>query len=210
LAIVCLAHFTADYFFPASNADWRNFSVVSLLRGVQRYLLSPELFLRLPVSWFLTFGSFWIGCFYLFRLQIGNHIRPDFKSGRAAFHLPIINYQLSIIFLILSIFAGGDTSRILMTGAPFVMTFLLFQLNQMPVWVGYFVAATSLPLMRLTQLEPDLGLHPAQAHDWCVECWSLSESGAYWAYMLVLSLVFWFLISKNLTLQNLKSEINEK
>jgi hypothetical protein len=80
----------------------------------------------------------------------------------------------------------------------------------MPVWVGYFVAATSLPLMRLTQLEPDLGLHPAQAHDWCVECWSLSESGAYWAYMLVLSLVFWFLISKNLTLQNLKSEINEK
>lgn len=187
ISFTIMAHFAADYFYAASNPDWRNFSVVSVLRGLQRYLLSPALFLRLPVSWFLTFGSFGIGCFYLFRLQIGNHVRPNFKSGRAdtipTSNIPHHTFYITVIFFILSIFAGGDTSRILMTGAPFVMTFLLIQLNQMPAWVGYFAAFSSLPLMRLTQLEPDLGLYPAQAHNWCVECWTFSESWPYWAYM---------------------------
>jgi hypothetical protein len=209
LALSCLTHFIADYTFPASNPDWRNFSVVSLLRGVQRYFFSPELFLRLPVSWFLTFGSFGVGCFYLFRLQIGNHFRPDFKSGRADkvfsrnISTPYILHHISYItalFFILSIFAGGDTSRILMTGTPFVMTFLLLQINKMSVWVGYFVAIASLPLMRLAELEPDLGLYPAQRQDWCVECWPLAESWPYLVYMPAVGLVFWFLISKNLNL----------
>ncbi len=208
LSFTIIAHFVADYFYAASNPDWRNFSVVSVLRGVQRYVLSPNLFLRLPVSWFLTFGSFGIGCFYLFRLQIGNHVRPNFKSGRAdtipTSNIPHHTFYITVIFFILSIFAGGDTSRILMTGAPFVMTFLLIQLNQMPAWVGYFAAFSSLPLMRLTQLEPDLGLYPAQAHNWCVECWTFSESWPYWAYMLVVGLVFWFLMPKNLNLHDSK------
>jgi hypothetical protein len=198
LAIACVTHLVADYFYGASNPDWRNFSVVSVLRGLQRYLLSPALFLHLPVSWFLAFGGFLIVGFLIggFLLVLNKKKTISSVSHHTCY--------ITVVFFILSIFAGGDTSRILMTGAPFVMTFLLIELNQMPAWVGYFVALSSLPLMRMTELEPDLGLYPAQAHNWCVECWSLAESWPYWAYMLAIGLVFWFLMPKILNLHDSK------
>ncbi len=199
-AFAIMVHFAADYFYAASNPNWRNFSVVSVLRGVQRYVLSPELFLRLPVSWFLAFGGFQLS-FFSYQLSFKNKKKHNP-------HLTTHISHLTSIFFVLSIFAGGDTSRILMTGAPFVMTFLLLKLNQMPDWVGYFAAATSLPLMRLTTLEPDLGLYPGQAHDWCVERWPLAESWPYLAYVLVVGVVFWFLVSKNLNLRTAKQEQN--
>ena len=96
---------------------------------------------------------------------------------------------MTLTWLILSIVGGGDTTRILVNGLPFVLTFLLMGLNQKPRWVAYFWGVASLPFMRLFELEPDLGLFPEQAHRWCVECWPLAESWPYLAYFAVVLMV---------------------
>ena len=77
---------------------------------------------------------------------------------------------------------------------PFVLTFLLLRLNQKSNWVSWYILFTSLPLMRLTELEPDLGLYPQATQRWCVECWTLGESWGYWMYAIaVLAGYYYFL-----------------
>jgi hypothetical protein len=73
---------------------------------------------------------------------------------------------------------------------------LLWRLNQQPVWVGGYVFLTSLPLMRLPELEPDLGLYPNESLRWCVECWTLSESWGYWVYAGVVLAGYYYLLRR--------------
>ncbi len=196
------AYFLIAHFFPASNPDWRNNPIVSVLRGVRRYFLEPSLFFRLPISWLLTFGGFWLGavmnnekCSVKNNLSLITHSSTTPKKHRIVAPSMLIitynSYLISIFFILLSVFAGGDTSRILMTAAPFIMTYLLINLNTKPAWIGYFAFVVSLPLMRLFRLEPDLGLYPTLSVEWCVECWSLSNSWPYWCYLLGIVILFY-------------------
>jgi hypothetical protein len=179
------AYYWISYFFPAATSDWRNNPLISFFRGMKRYALQPELFLRIPISWFLAYGTLWLAMFP------SSHF-----SAQSSFPTSIFRLLASQLFLwlFLSIFGGGDTTRILFNGMPFVLTFLLWRLNQQPVWVGGYVFLTSLPLMRLPELEPDLGLYPNESLRWCVECWTLSESWGYWVYAgVVLAGYYYFL-----------------
>lgn len=152
------------FFFPSASSDWRNNSIVSILRGMKRYAEQPELFLKVPVSWFLAFGTFWLALF---------------SSPKPSFLTPHF-----FLWLFLSVFGGGDTTRIVFNGMPFVLTYLLVKLSQQPKWLGWYILITSLPLMRLNALEPDLGLYPNEMLQWCVECWTPAESWGYWAYAI--------------------------
>lgn len=184
--IAVLTHYLTSYFFPASTSDWRNNSLISLFRGVKRYGLQPELFLRLPISWLLAYGTFWLALLSTPKLSF-------FTTHYSQRRLPLLTTHF-LLWLFLSVFGGGDTTRILFNGMPFVLTFLLLKLNQQPRWVGWYILFTSLPLMRLTELEPDLGLYPQATQHWCVECWTLSESWEYWVYAIaVLAGYYYFL-----------------
>lgn len=177
LAVYCIVVF----FFPSVSSDWRNNSIVSVLRGMKRYVGQPELFLRVPVSWFLAFGTFWLALF----------------STPKPLFLPTSRFSLLAphvyLWLFLSVFGGGDTTRILFNGMPFVLTYLLVKLNQQPKWLGWYILMTSLPLMRLNALEPDLGLYPNEMHQWCVECWTLAESWGYWTYVVAVLAGYYYL-----------------
>ena len=162
------SHFWADWAFAAPLPNWRNFAPITVLRGLKRYYESPELLLRLPVSWLLAYGFFWLGL--------------TFKTPKIKTEQTEILAVLALIWLVLSIVGGGDTVRIFVNGLPFVLTYLLISLNQKPPWVGYFVLFASLPLTRLDLLEPDLGLYPQQTQYWCVECWNWVQSWPYWTY----------------------------
>lgn len=175
------AHYLTYCFFPASTSDWRNSSLISLFRGVKRYGLQPELFLRLPISWLLAYGTFW--------LSLLSTPKPSPLTAHSSLLAPYF-----LLWLFLSVFGGGDTTRILFNGMPFVLTFLLLRLNQQPNWVGWYLLITSLPLMRLNELEPDLGLYPQATQRWCVECWTFRESWGYWVYAIaVLAGYYYFL-----------------
>lgn len=180
--VAVVAHFWADWAFAAAQTDWRNNSAITVLRGVKRYAENPELLLRLPVSWLLSPSLLTVGGGILL-------IQP-------ATHGPQLTTQylrlMTITWLILSIVGGGDTTRIFVNGLPLVLTYLLVELNQKPRWVAYFLGITSLPLLRLFELEPDLGLHPEQAPRWCVECWTLAESWPYLAYFGVVLTVYYY------------------
>lgn len=185
--IAVLAHYLVSFFFPASTSDWRNNSLISLSRGVKRYILQPELFLRLPISWLLAYGTLWLA---LLRSSSPSLLPHSHYSQR---RLPLLTPHFCL-WLLLSVFGGGDTTRILFNGMPFVLTFLLLKLNQQPKWVVWYLLFTSLPLMRLNELEPDLGLYPQATQRWCVECWTLRESWEYWVYAIaVLAGYYYFL-----------------
>ena len=180
------AHYLVSYFFPASTSDWRNNSLISLFRGVKRYILQPELFLRLPTSWLLAYGTFWLA---LLSIPKPSPLTSHSSQRR----LPLLASHF-LLWLFLSVFGGGDTTRILFNGMPFVLTFFLLKLNQQPNWAGWYLLITSLPLMRLNELEPDLGLYPQATQRWCVECWTLRESWGYWGYAIaVLAGYYYFL-----------------
>ncbi|RDB04120.1 hypothetical protein [Runella aurantiaca] len=179
IAVYCLVAF----YFPAASTDWRNNSIVSVLRGMKRYAEHPDLFLSVPVSWFLAYGTFWLALLPFRFLKAA-----DDSTSRFSLLIPHF-----FLWLFLSVFGGGDTTRILYNGMPFVLTFLVLRLNQLPIWMGGYVLLTSLPLMRLSQLEPDLGRYPNEMPQWCVECWTLRESWGYWVYAVAVLAGYYYL-----------------
>lgn len=184
--------------FPASTSDWRNNTFISVLRGLKRYASQPELFLRLPISWLLAFGTFWLVVIGEWKTEKGKWGKEKGTRDSELFTqnslLTTRYWELfTLLWLFLSIFGGGDTTRILFNGMPFVLTFLLLKLNQKPDWVVWYILFTSLPLMRLFELEPDLGLYPQATQRWCVECWTFSESWGYWLYFVVVLVGYYYL-----------------
>jgi len=180
LVAVC-GHLWADWAFPAPLPNWRNYAAITVLRGLKRYYDVPHLLLRLPVSWLLAYGFFWLGL----KFKTPN---PKLRTEQAE-----ILAALTLVWFILSTIGGGDTTRIFVNGLPFVLTYLLIGLNQKPLWVGYFVLFASLPLMRLPLLEPDLGVYPQQARYWCVECWNWAQSWSYWVYAAAVLVAYGYL-----------------
>ncbi|WP_162793928.1 hypothetical protein [Runella rosea] len=187
-AVYCLAAF----FFPAASTDWRNNSIVSVLRGMKRYSEHPDLFLRVPVSWFLAYGTFWLALLPFRFLKASANSTSRFSLFTVATVTPHF-----FLWLFLSVFGGGDTTRILYNGMPFVLTFLLLKLNRLPTWTGGYILLTSLPLMRLFKLEPDLGRYPNEMLQWCVECWPIAESWGYWVYAIA-ALAGYYYLSRHL------------
>lgn len=229
--ITLLTYFLTTHYFPASTSDWRNNAFISILRGLKRYISQPELFMRLPISWFLAFGSLWL--VVIGELEVKNKKRKvkDEKyrtqngkrnkdasyvsmtrmkdSSLFTIHFSLFTFHFSLWFF-LSIFGGGDTTRILFNGMPFVLTFLLLKLNQKPDWVAWYILFTSLPLMRLFELEPDLGLYPQTTQRWCVECWTFSESWGYWLYCVAV-LVGYYYLSRRLRVSGRQAnEVNAR
>ncbi|WP_028664221.1 hypothetical protein [Runella zeae] len=179
--------------FPPAHPDWRNSPSISILRGINRYFQSPELFLKLPISWLFAFGGLWLALITPFNTQING--TPFLLFLRLEFWL----------WMVLSIVGGGDTTRILFNGMPFMLTYFLIRLNHQPLWVGGYICLASLPLMRLYTLEPDLGRFPTQMADWCVECWELSRSWGYGAYAIVVLAAYHYLLSRNFSFPRHKS-----
>ncbi|WP_428654202.1 hypothetical protein [Runella sp.] len=176
-----IIYYLTAFFFPSASLDWRNNSFVSILRGMKRYVEQPNLLLRLPVSWLMAFGTFWLA------------LIPSLKlSNKPASHFSLLIPHF-YLWLFLSVFGGGDTTRILFNGMPFILTYLLLKLNQQPKWTGWYILITALPLMRLNTLEPDLGRYPNEMHQWCVECWTLAESWRYWVYALTVLVGYYYL-----------------
>ena len=194
--ITLSTYLIVSHFFPASNPDWRNNPVISLARGVQRYALNPVLFLRLPISWLFTFGGFLLINlrFWNFKKSYTIHSTSYITPHPTSLYIIHFTLYITITWFLLSIFAGGDTSRILMTAFPFIFTFLLLKLNDKPIWIEYFALIISVPFMRLFEFEPDLGKFPQLSHRWCVECWSISESWGYLVYALAVSVIYFYLI----------------
>lgn len=196
--IAVLTHYLVSHFFPASTSDWRNNSFISLFRGAKRYILQPELFLRIPISWLFAYGTLWLAILST----------PKLSFFTTLFSLLITHF---LLWIFLSVFGGGDTTRILFNGMPFVLTFLLLRLNQQPKWIAWYILFTSLPLMRLNELEPDLGVYPQATQRWCVECWTLSESWGYWVYAIaVLAGYYYFLRRFGAILSDKTNHVNAR
>ncbi|SDM02451.1 hypothetical protein [Siphonobacter aquaeclarae] len=169
--------------FPPEAADWRSNSLITPLRVIWYYLQNAALIPRIPVSWFMAYGGFLLAGIVTWRSAFNETPRGNTWIFWGAG-----------LWLVLSLVGGGDTSRIFFNGAPFVLTVWLLGINSVKTpWFSSLLLLLSVPLMRLTQAEPDPAYSSADDRSWCVECWSLTETLPYAAYALVLFafLYFW-------------------
>ncbi|GAB2788045.1 hypothetical protein GCM10027275_36050 [Rhabdobacter roseus] len=194
LALALVARFWAERTFPPFQADWRTSSLVTVLWRARQYLLHPSQLLWVPVGWLLAFGGIGLVGFYEWlraRLLSGTSQTAGDQDAEGTFSLKYLGF-MSMVGLVLGLLGGGDTVRNAMLVSPFVLTYLLHLLQQRPAWAGYLAGVVSLPLMRLTHLEPDLGTFPEQQLAWCTECWRWAESWPYLLFIGVVWVVFFF------------------
>lgn len=173
LGLTVITRIVASHYFPPEVDGWQQNSPVTVLRALWTYARRPQQVLLVPMRWLYTYGPFWVGLLLL---------KP--KKD--------LVFWLGLTGLVLSTVGGGDTSRILMTFFPVIMTLMLRGISATPhpASMAALLFLVSLPMTRFSKLEPDMGLHPEQFHAWCVECWSIPEMLPWVLYIL---LVVWLL-----------------
>jgi hypothetical protein len=182
--IAIVIYLIISYLYPSSVIGWRNIPFVTVFRVAYRYVQNPAIIPTIFTSWLLAYGLF------------VDELRM-IKSR--SLHISHVSF-LTLTWFLLSIFGGGDTSRIAFNGMPIVLTFILLQLNKKPNWAAYFLTAASIPLMRLNRLEPDLGLHKSQTYDWCVECWTWADVWPWWVYVAIILAIYHYFLRRFATI----------
>lgn len=73
------------------------------------------------------------------------------------------------IYLFFGLFAGGDFTRILFLGFPFIMTYLLIALRDEANWLPITMFTISIPILKITQAIPDAGKNWEAFREWFPE-----------------------------------------
>lgn len=168
IGITVLTRLVANQYFPPFEDGWQQNSPVTVLRAIWTYFRRPQQVLLVPMRWLIAYGVFWIGV-------------PLTEPRKD------LVFYLALTGLILSAIGGGDTSRIAITFLPAILTVMLkgVSASASPARMAVLVFLATLPLTRFWELEPDLGRFPQQRYQWCVECWSLAETGLWATYVLL-------------------------
>jgi len=164
------------YFFPPVNEDINSF--IAVLFYVKQILLHPFSLVRWVVAIFTSFGA-------LFLLSLQN-------AKRAYKFSPEFNMLsvLTLVSLALGIIAGGDFTRIVFLGFPFIMTWMLIVLKEKSKLVSGLAIVLSIPMMRLFNTIP---IRPSGSltHEWYMEIASTSTVLIWGLYMIV---CYWILL----------------
>lgn len=131
----------ATHYFPP--ADPGKNSIIVVLFHIRETLLNPFRVVRWLVSVFTAYGP-------LLMLAIWTAIRSrTLLKGDPSLIL------LGITYFFLSIFAGGDFTRIAFLGFPFIMTWILIQLKDVKGFMFKAAFIAGIPLLKLFGSLPD-------------------------------------------------------
>ncbi len=124
------------YFFPPVIEHWQHHGAITILRIFKMILLSPTILIRWFASIVVTFG---------FLLVFKNYSKKIYTK---------LSAWLLGTALLLGLIAGGDHSRLIFTGIPFLLLFFHdFPLTKKE---GMFFTVFSLPFFHLFSTIPDL------------------------------------------------------
>lgn len=139
-----------QFLFPANNDTG---SIYTLLYYTRESFIDPWRIIKWLAAIFISYG-FWI-------------VLPLFlKHKLIDTALKRFLLLLSISSLLLGLLAGEDTGRLVFLGFPFVMTCLLLLFHESQPKVLLLAFILSVPLLRLAEAIPDIGMD--------------LEAGAYW------------------------------
>jgi len=131
----------ANFYFPPIESG--RGAVITILFHIRELIYHPLKLLRWVSAFFVAFGPFLIAT--LFSLS-----KAGYSDNRRNLLL-----LFSIVYALFGIFAGGDMTRIIYLGFPFIMTLIIYELkdiNKKSFWV---LVLLSIPLMFLTKVIPD-------------------------------------------------------
>lgn len=162
--------FVLVYFFPPLEEGRGAF--ISVLFYVKNALIDPIIIVKWIVAMFVAYGSFLL--LGVKKTKHDTDTKPEEK----------LLLTLVVVSLLLGIIAGGDHTRIVFLGFPFVMTWLLIRMNDKPLIVTFLVLLLSLPVMHILQEIPEPA-YATHTHSWFPEYATESTVAIWGVYMII-------------------------
>lgn len=171
LALSIAAKFLVnEYFLPLEAGKS---SVITLLYHAKEAILHPLELVRWMIAAFVAFGPLLIaGSFKAIR-------RPYYDNRRNVLIL------FSLVYLAFGILAGGDMTRIIFLGFPFIMTWLIYEFRELKGPSLWLMILLSLPLTFLIRTIPDPAFEWARWQNWYPEFASMETVGYFGVYFLI-------------------------
>jgi hypothetical protein len=145
IAIALILSYTtkalADYYFPPIDPG-KN-SIIVILFHIKETIINPFRLVRWLVAIFMSYGPL-----LMLALWVGIQSKTIIKGNR---HILF----LSLTYLFLSLFAGGDMVRISFLGFPFIMTWILMKLKDTKGFLFKAAFIAGIPLLKLLGTIPD-------------------------------------------------------
>jgi hypothetical protein len=113
-------------------------------------LIDPFKIVRWASAFVMAFGGFGVAAIFLsiYHSKSREQLIPGSNKTQDLLLL------FSICYLALGMLAGGDMTRILFLGFPFIMSYALMLLKKEKITINITVLVLSLPLMRLHKTIP--------------------------------------------------------
>ncbi|MDJ1473660.1 hypothetical protein [Xanthocytophaga flava] len=196
LVISLILKYVIGQVFPPST---QGNSVITILYFIKQSLIDPFRIIRWLTGVWIAFGGIlWVALWKWGK--DGNWYSIQQAIQQRKYSLPLFTdihtdllFLFSVTYLGLSLLAGGDFTRIVFLGFPFIMTYLFILLKNTNLKILVVILLLSLPLMHLHLFIPDQGLDWEQFAEWYPEFAPSSTVWFMFGYGMLIALSSWIL-----------------
>ena len=175
VALSIITKFSLAHFFPPIEEG--KGAVITLLYHAKEAILHPFEIMRWLVAMFVAFGP----ALFLAGRKYGRSYRYD--------NIRNILLIFTLTYLAFGILAGGDMTRIIYLGFPFIATWIMFELREIKTLSLLILGLFSLPLMMLHQHLPDPAYQMELWQSWYPEFTNTNTVLMYLAYGIIATLI---------------------
>lgn len=165
----------ANFYFPPLESG--RGAIITILYHIREMVYHPFKILRWLAAFFVAFGPFLIAT--LFELR-----KRRYYDNRR--NMIII---FSVLYALFGIFAGGDMTRIIYLGFPFIMTLVITELKEISTKEFWVLTFLSLPLMFLTYSIPNPAFEWESWQAWYPEFASINTVLLFLGYGIICTLI---------------------
>ncbi len=196
LIVSAIAKYVVNYFFPPIESGS---SVITILYFVKQSLLHPFRLVRWITGVWVAFGGLLVLAVQQW-LRQGGFARLKDTIWTRTVSLPFFEdshtdllFLFSLTYLALSLLAGGDFTRIVFLGFPFIMTCCFLVLKTSNQALVFLALMVSIGQMNLGESIPDQGTNWDAFASWYPEFASWPVVLGMLAYGLVIWVSLWIL-----------------
>ena len=173
LGLSIATQFVIDYYFPASREG--KGALITIAYHAKEALLNPFELIRWLAAISMAFGpAIWIAVY-----QYGKTHRYDNKRN--------LLVLFSGLYLVYGILAGGDMTRIVFLGFPFILTWIIYELRDCGSQFRLWLLLLSLPLFMLHAHIPDPAWERELWQSWYPEFMGQRMALIILAYVLLIT-----------------------
>jgi hypothetical protein len=143
----------------------------------------PDRILRYIISFYVVYGVFlWISIGKIFTYRIKSHFEMQL-------------FLLAFTSIGFGILGGGDTTRIMMLGFPFIILSIIMLLKEYSAKNWFILLIISIPALRIQSSIPDFSTNRIAYSEWFVEKMS-GDSMLFWLTLsIIMTLLAYFFMN---------------